>query len=211
MDYQRWRNDVFGQPADSDPGEVELLEETYALPQPEAFDFIDRALVDPDIHREFSKEQVGIGLYLIYTNGFSDFAFCYIDEVDEGRTVLGIQNLRHLYGNYFERYCTAPVENIGNDQGDGQMGFVCYMLWDGFVLYPGNVSPKLVAAGLGVMEHAIHSKNDNCIVSAIHGLGHWVDDAPRAAQILELWLRRPTSQNKAVREYAKHATTGRIQ
>ena len=211
MDYHRWRDDVFGQPPGIGPGSVELLEETHAVQCREALDHIDRALIDPAIHDDFSKEQIGVGLNLIYSNCFSDYAFCYIDEGDESRTVLGIQNLRYLYDNFFQRYCTAPVENIGNEDSDGVMGYVCYMLWDIFVLYPGNITPKMVAAGLRVMEHAINSSNDNCVVSAIHGLGHWVDDAPPVAQILERWLRKPTSENMAVREYAKRATTGCIQ
>lgn len=211
MDYHRWRDDVFGQPPGSDPVTMELLEETCGVPDSEALVHIDRALVDPDIHLAYSKEQIGIGLDLIYSCNASDWGFCYTDPKDESRTVLGIHNLRHLYDNYFGRYCIAPVTSIGNDDGDGTMGFMCYMFWDIFVLYPGNSSPRMIAAGLAVMEHAIRSKNDNCIVSAIHGLGHWVDRAPRAVEILPQWLRNPTTHNEAVLEYASRATTGCIQ
>ncbi len=61
-----------------------------------------------------------------------------------------------------------------------------------------------------VMGSALNLKNGNCLVSAIHGLGHSALDAPRAKLILQSWLRRPTTQNKFIREYARHATTGQI-
>lgn len=210
MDYKRWQNDIFGKPPHSDPITVELLEETYELPMSEAFDHIDRALLDSTIHALYSKDQIGIGLQLIFSNGCSDLPFCYVHINDEERKIAGIRNLRYLYDNFFERYCEAPVDNIGNNTTDGSIGFLCYMLWDIFVLYPGNATPGMINSGLDVMQHAINSDNDNCIESAIHGLGHWMPDAPRASKILQHWLLEPTTQNMNLIDYALEAKTGCI-
>ena len=84
------------------------------------------------------------------------------------------------------------------------------MLWDVFVLYPGNATPRMVDATLQMMDSAIYSDNENCIVSVIHGLGHWVPDAPDAAKILQKWLRKPTTSNTQIIEYAKQAALGCI-
>lgn len=210
MDYIRWRDDIFGKHPDSDPVSVGLLAETDDVSPEEMLDHIDRALADPDVHSLHSKEQIGIGLYLIYSNACSDAPFCYLKAGDEARRIRGIRSLVNLYSNYFERYCVAPVTSIGDDQSDGRIGQLCYMLWDVFVLCPDNASPSMVCASLDVMHSGIRSKNENCIVSAIHGLGHWSFDVPQAVTLLREWLRHPTTKNEEVREYAQQATTGCI-
>lgn len=211
MDYVRWRNDIFGQPPGSDPVSVELLAETYSVPPEKAFDFIDLALVDAEIHMLFSKEQIGTGLQLIYVTECGALPFCYTKAGDESRRIKGISNLRHLYSNFFERYCTSPVTRVGYDLTDGAIGYLCYMLWDIFALSPRSASPRMIGTALDVMANALNSTNDHCLVSAIHGLGHWAYDAPQAVQILENWLQNPTTENAAVRKYAREATFGRIQ
>jgi hypothetical protein len=210
MEYAKWRDAIFGQPVGSDPVMLDLHPETYAVSLDEHFDHVDRALTDPEIHELFNADQIGIGLQLIYSNSCSDICFCYIEAADEERRVSGIERLDNLYANYFDRYCLSPVRSIGNDHLNGGIGYLCYMLWDIFVLYPGNASPAMVTAALDVMSKALQMKNDNCIVSAIHGLGHWAMDVPRATQVLQQWLRNPTTTNPAVISYANEATTGCI-
>ncbi|MGQ0633150.1 MAG: hypothetical protein ACT4QC_00955 [Planctomycetaceae bacterium] len=210
MDYVCWRNDVFGKAPGSHPASVDLLPETDALTADEALDHIDSALVDAEIHSLFSKEQIGIGLQLIYCNSCSNLPCSYVEAGDEARRVKAIGNLRYLYSGFFDKYCVAPVTDI-EDYRDGQIGYLCYMLWDLFVLRPGNASPGMVEAALNVMTYALEFKNDNCIVSAIHGLGHRALDVPQAVDILNLWLQRPTTTNEAIYAYARQATTGCIQ
>jgi hypothetical protein len=210
MDYLIWRNDVFGQEPGSDPVTLDLLPDTNTLSMDETLDHVDRALDDHEIHQRYSRDQIGIGLQLIYSNSCSNICFCYLQAGDDARRVQGIRHLDRLYQNYFDRYCLAPVGSIGNDHLDGGIAFLCYTLWDIFVLYPGNASKAMTAAALDVMANGIQMKNDNCIVSAIHGLGHCATDDSRALQILQQWLRKPTTQNAKVLDYAKQATTGCI-
>jgi hypothetical protein len=210
MEYPTWRNDIFGQPVGSDPVTLDLLPETCSVSTEENFDHVDRALSDPDIHDLFNPDQIGIGLQLIYSNCCSNICFCYLEAGDERRRLCGIENLNKLYSHFFDRYCFAPVGNIGNDHLYGGIGFLCYMFWDIFVLHPGSASVAMVSAALDVMTNALRMKNDNCIVSAIHGLGHWANDAPRAGQILRQWLRRPSTTNPVVIQYAHRALTGSI-
>mgnify|MGYP007059411052 CR=1 FL=1 len=209
MDYELWRDDIFGKPDGSDPVCMDLLGETYAVSLDEALDHIDHALVDSELHELYSRDQIGIGLQYIYSNSCSDLPFCYVNAGDNQRRVDGIRNMIHLYMNFFERHCSPSVGNIGNSI-DGAIEYVCYMLWDVIVLNPGSSSPEMIDAGLDVMQHALGSTNESCIVSAIHGLGHWVDGAPRSVEVLEGWLRRPTTQSDDILRYARQATTGCI-
>lgn len=210
MDYDKWRNELFGQPPDSDPVSLELSSEFFAVLPNRMFDFVDHMLVDRETHALFSKEQIGNAIHLIYSNSCSNLPFLYTTECDHDRRVEGIRNLIHLYQNYFERYCTAPVASIGNDT-DGNIGYICYMFWDVFVLHPGNASQVMKSAAIGVMRTALESRNDNCLASAIHGLGHWALDVREASVVLNQWLRRPTTANARIVQYAHAATSGMIQ
>lgn len=209
MDYIAWRNDIFAQKPESGPVSEEIPE-AYSLSPEETFDHIDRALDDEQLHDLFSRDQIGAGLRELYDNGSSDLCFCYTKAGDDRRRIKGIGHLTKLYDNYFNRYCVGPVTDIGNDQYDDAIGFRCYMFWDVFILNPGNASAGMISAALSVMEHAIQMRNENCVVSAIHGLGHWALDESRAVDVLQRWLRGPTTRNAHVLAYARQAATGYI-
>jgi hypothetical protein len=209
--YPTWRSLVFDNPPNSEPSLVELPPEAYALSPSETLDYIDRSLVDPEIHQSYGKAQIGVGLNLLYSNACADFVHSYLKVTDDTRRMQSIANLRFLYRHYFDRYCTVPVRRIGDDLDDGPIGFLCYMFWDIFILYPGNASPGMVTAALDVMATALRSANPHSVVSAIHGLGHWVYGAPEAAQILATWLKQPQIQDEVILEYARQAITGCIQ
>jgi hypothetical protein len=209
MDYPEWKKAIFDHPPGTDPVRFEHPLEFYELPALIAFDYIDRVLIDPDVHT-YTKEQIGIGLQTLFDNSCSNLPFLYVNDCDEPRRLTGIANLIHLYRHYFERYCTAPVTRIGYDVADGQIGYLCHMFWDLFVLYPGNATAPMQRAAINVMKSALTSPVDACLASAIHGLGHWVADVPEAARVLENWLRHPTTANREVLRYAREATTGGI-
>ncbi|MEM8739082.1 MAG: hypothetical protein AAGG38_11480 [Planctomycetota bacterium] len=187
MDYEAWRDEVFGQPPGSDPVTLDLSKAFYGLGQVQSLDFIDCALIDRSIHDLFSPDQIGFGLHLIYSNCCSDLPFCYTELESEERKVQAIENLRHLSTNYFDRYCVWPVRDIGNDLGDtefDQIGFICYMFWDVFILHAGNVTDPMKQAAIGVMNNGLASTNDHTIVSAITpsfprsmgwGTGQWTN------------------------------------
>ncbi|QDV61080.1 HEAT repeat domain-containing protein [Crateriforma conspicua] len=210
MIYEQWRNELFGLAPESDPVMHEHSEEFYAVPSQVAFDYVDQVLVDPDVHSVFTKDQLGKGISTIYSNCCSDLPFLYTTECGEDRRVAGINNLVNLYRNYFDRHCTGNVTDIGNDENDGPLGYICYMLWDVFVLYPGNATPAMISAAIGVMRSALESSNDNSLASAIHGLGHWAFGTPEAVTTLEHWLQKPTTDNPVVLQYARTATSGMI-
>jgi hypothetical protein len=245
LEYEQWRDELFRHPPDSDPSTLEPIplkrlwwiswifqrrrirvsrivgyvlersEDFYDVTPTQSFDFIDRVLLDPDVHDLFTKDQLGNGIYSIYSNLCSGLPFLYTTECDEAecdedRRVLGIYNLVNLYKNFFERYCTSSLVGIGNLQVDGQMGYVCYMFWDIFALYPGNATPKMQSAAISVMRSVLDSCNDSCLASAIHGLGHWASYVPEAVLLLNRWLAKPTTKNQDILNYARSATTGKI-
>lgn len=211
MTYEDWRDQLFGYRVNGDPLMLDLCEDIYLLPKEVSLDYIDRCLKDPEVHSMYTKDQIGSGLQTIYDNSCSDLPFCYTQSGDEVRRLVAIGNLDFLYSNYFECYCTAPVTRVGYDLSDGRIGYLCYMFWDIFALWSGNASGPMIDAAVAVMRNAINSTNDNCIVSAIHGLGHWVSDTSLARDVLDDWSRHPSSDNSVIHEYAERAKTGCIQ
>ena len=80
---------------------------------------------------------------------------------------------------------------------------VVQMFWGVFVLYPGSASPAMTSASLNVMRAVLDSHNENCLASVIRGLGHWALDVPEASSVLRQWLRRPTTKNEEIIQYAR--------
>lgn len=213
MNYYEWRQDIFDTPPNIDPVFWELQDETYNLSPATTLDFIDQALVDPEIPQLFNKDQIGIGLQFLFNNACGNAVFSYLETPDHSRQVAAIQNLKYLYQNYFDPLCQASVKCIGTDLDDGPIGYLCYMFWDIFVLYPGHasVTDRMLNAALSVMTQALNYQNDQVIVSGLHGLGHWVNDVPKAQEIIHQWQLQPTTQNEVILIYAHQAWSGCIQ
>lgn len=213
MNYYEWRQEIFDTPPNIDPVFWELQDETYSLPPAATLDFIDQALIDPEIPQLFSKDQIGIGLQFLFSNACGNAVFSYLETSDHQRKVTAIENLKYLYQNYFNPFCQTSVQCIGNDLDDGPIGYLCYMFWDIFVLYPGqaNVTAEMINAALTVMAQALNYQNDHVIVSGLHGLGHWVNYVPTAQEIIRQWQLQPTTQNEAVLIYAHQAWSGCVQ
>jgi len=212
MEYEIWRNEVFGMNGNSCPVETKMIDETYSLEENLILDYIDKSLTDSSIHLLYSPKQIGIGLNIIYSNCFSDFSFSYLNFSNERRIISSIKNLNYLYQNFFEKYCNSPVKKIG-DITDKRLDYICYMFWDIFVLYPKaeNITKKVIDTSVQVMAQQLLSKNENVLVSALHGLGHWVDDCPEIEYIIDKWLKAPSTTNPVIHDYAKVAKTGYIQ
>jgi hypothetical protein len=211
MDYLVWREEIFGQPEGSDPVCLELPQDLYALSPEQNLDFIDQALNDKEIHEVYTREQIGIGLQLLFNNACGNIVFSYLDAEGEPRRVAAFRSLIFLYRNYFQRYCIEPVAKIGEHCAEG-VSYMCYMFWDIFVAYPQNTPPSVVCAGIEVMSEALAMDNEQCQVSAIHGLGHWVMYRPEVRDVLSKFIDSNKGRANPVSiEYARQALTGCIQ
>ena len=211
MKYEEWVQEVYAAPPGVDPTMYDLSHTATHLDELLLLDYMQRSFSDLSIVEQFSKEQIGVGLSLVFSNCCSDYPFVFIGPGHEAEKVRAIESIAAVYEHYFETLCVDPVHKIG-DAADGRMGFICYMLWDIFVLDPAvdGVSSAMLDAGLGVMGKALQSKNDNVLVSALHGLGHWGEDLPEAAALVRAWKKAPTTSNPCILEYADNAEDGYV-
>ncbi|MEM9154992.1 MAG: hypothetical protein AAGB13_08120 [Cyanobacteria bacterium P01_F01_bin.33] len=189
---------------------VEQSREALSLQTETLFDYCDRVLVEPDIPDRYSPAQIGVGLQLLFNNACGDYVFRYLEK-NETRVALDVERLKLLYANFFARYCDRHVRAIGEYNLDNAIAYLCYMFWDIFVVYPGNGSEKVMTAALNVMKFGLHHENQSCIVSALHGLGHWGGDVPVARIMLGNWLEHPPTDNPVLLAYARQAEMGCIQ
>lgn len=210
MTYETWRHELFNQDPGLKPQDFEMSPEFDALPGDKVFDYINRALADSRIHVDYSQDQMGNAIDYIFAPFHSGYPLLYEKIGDEKKRLEGILNLKKLYQNYFNRYCLAPVTDIGNDKGNGTFGYICHMFWDGFPIHPSSSKKQDLQAAQAVLEFAVRSPNDNVIVSALHGLGHWAPYRKEALTAIQNWLKSPTTRNKVVLDYAKAAQAGRI-
>lgn len=120
MIYKDWRRVIFGRQPGTDPVTADLNEEVYSLPKEQQLDYIDQCLVDLEIRKLITKEQIVIGLQAIFNNSCSDMPFSYLVAGTERRRCEAIRNFRQLYANYFEPYCVSPVCRVGCDLDDGR-------------------------------------------------------------------------------------------
>ena len=211
MKYKAWVEEVYGAPAGVDPAMYDLSHAAIHLDELVLLDYIPRSFSDLSVVERFSKEQIGIGLSIVFSNCCSDYPFIFIGNGNEAEKIKAIDSIACVYEHYFESLCVDPVSRIG-DAADGRIGYICYMLWDIFVVDPAvnGVSSEMLNAGLRVMSKALQSKNDNVIVSALHGLGHWGEDLTQAASIVSEWKKNPTTTNPCILEYADCVEEGYV-
>ena len=207
LDYYDWRNAVFNQPV-RDLADADYESDAFFLSLDEAFDHIDRALMDDGLY-SFKREQLVIGFSLIFGKTFTDYSWCYT-RLPEDRRIRGILNLRLLYSRYFLKYCSPHyLVILGHLVDPLSMDHLCFNFWDRFSFCPtAENGPRATHAGLDVMESALALPNDNIIVATSDGLDCWKlacknQGIDRPASVLGNWLANPTTKNIAVVDIGK--------
>ena len=203
LEYYDWRNAVFNQPIQH-LEKADYESEAFFLGLDEAFDHIDRALMDDEMY-SFKEEQLVIGFSLIYGKTFTDYPWCYTRLPNEERRIQGILNLRLLYSRYFFEFCSPNYFNTpGHLVAPLSMDYLCFNFWDRFSLFPSlEIGSRSIHAGLDVMESALALPNDKIAVSAFEAICRWAFackglgiDRPKA--VMRNWLANPTTKNIAV-------------
>jgi len=89
------------------------------------------------------------------------------------------------------------------------------MWWDAICLYGGMDHPdrdRINDAVLSVMEQTLTLKEEACLESALHGLGHWGQYTPEHVhQIIERFLVERFDISDRLRAYALQAMRGMVQ
>lgn len=210
MDYPTWRAAIFGQPEGSEAVSADLSFDIETMSADQSMDHVVKAMDDAQIHEQFTVSQIGIGIQLLFDNSCSNIVFAYRDATEDKR-IAGVRAIGSLYRNYFGKYCTEPVERVGYSFTPG-LGYMCYMLWDLFILRPDRMPQAMLGEVLRVLEAVLSGDNEQCQASALHGLGHWVSKTSEARRIIGHFITTPRERTSPViLAYASQAMTGCIQ
>lgn len=204
--YTIWRDSLFNVSEGEDPVMYECGFNFNDLPSVETLSYLDRMFVDQEIHSNYSLDQISFALNVIYSSTCSDISYAYIDEEIEKTNSLF--NLNLLYNNFFLRYCTNPF--IFGQDSQNKMDYICFMLWDVFVVYPKAISKNEICACLQVMQQALNTSNEYVVMSALHGLGHWALYLEEHKYIIKNWQNAPTVSNPKILEYSEKAYEGSV-
>lgn len=138
---------------------------------------------------DYSDSRMAKGIWYLYGSGS-----CYMAEVSRlppGREVNDFfDSVPQLYADLFEVRCSRFFSHLdrGSERANPLNG-PCYMLWDmdaGIDSFRFSGVPAHIDASIRVLERLATSKHPATIESAIHGLGHMIDDfRDRCQPVLE--------------------------
>jgi len=214
MDYAAWLEMLFAHEASDwyfDP-EVALP----GLPPAETAAHVLRLLEAPGllIGRR-SDGQIASGLkYLFdYMTGFADVRDFADPSVTTAQRMALASQIDRLWTQIFAARC-APVLGHMSETAT-PLDMLCYMFWDGFhgidVADP-RERPDLNAAFIEAMGRILAIPHAACQESALHGLGHWGDQAPeRAEALIDAYLAENRATRPELKRYALAARGGCVQ
>lgn len=114
-----------------------------------------------------------------------------------------------LFERYFARACRDQLGHLAR-RGDGgtEVETACYMFWD---VLPLSARAGLTDDVIDVLERTLALRSLACQEAALHGLGHWRDEArERVEEVIDAYLARRGVPG-ALAEYARQARTGYVQ
>ncbi len=196
MTYSAWRNVLF----DQMPSDLDARHDVPEVPLEIAIDFIDRALTDVEIHT-FKEEKIASAFNVIFNSCLSNYWHCYCQIPDEKRCVIAVGNLRYLYLNYFNRYCTTPYSSFSGQppQYPNAMTDLCYNFWDRFPLFPTADSRRpILDAVIDLFESLLLVPNEHIVSSIVETLCTWCRvcdqlEIDRVRTLLYDWRANPTT------------------
>jgi len=97
--------------------------------------------------------------------------------------------------------------------GTKPLDSICYMLWD--LAIHGTYSlirdPEIDKESVNTLARIIAIPSIACQQSALHGLGHLVQDACLGANVIQKYLDDHPNLRSDIQKYAQHAWLGKVQ
>lgn len=210
--YDEWLDYYFGRYGRDSDDEWDMDWHFDAKPQELAHLFIHTLTNCGRDLAPFSDGQVAIGLQALLFSNFSDIPHTLMDGgTTEAARLVSIGSFVALYRDLLDRRA-PPVLGHLNETQNNPLEYVTYMLWD---VSPFDVMAARTEAGgealLQVLAGALRLRNDACIESALHGLGH-LNGAlrGRAAAAIGDWLEERPQVRPELLAYARAARSGCI-
>ena len=162
--------------------------------------------------QSYSDEQLGQGLWYLFSNGCSDHSLEICGGGLPGEKITEVyEAVNWLYSGLFSNRCTQTLGHLS--EAGSELNLICYMLWDVSPLgWPPEDDPKGVIekALLNLLERVMHLPHRACIESALHGLGELQRRYPEKVQAIIQPRLASLDQDKELLQYALNAQEGNI-
>lgn len=165
--------------------------------------------------RDFSDEQIGMGLRYLADNGQSDVPFAAIDTsvpLDEAMRMM--QAMPKLWQDCFGPRLSSLHAPIGSGAG-GRLGNICYMWFDiWYTFYRVRDLEPWRDAVWRVLREILAMPEREVQISALHGIGHlgrYLSRQPAIDDEVKSFLKERVTDDQELRGYAEAARLGRVQ
>lgn len=210
--YDEWLDFFFGrfEQGSSDPWAMNW---DFTGNAPEMADLfvatLERSGTDLD---RYCDAQVSTGLQaLLFVNFGSVGHVLTGGGLSEDQRLAILRSFRPLYLNCLARR-SPPVLGHLRETRDSPLEFVTYMLWDSNPYeFMALKTKERTDVLFNVFWDVLHSKNEACIESVLHGLGHTgAATRRRAADMIGRWVAERPNVRQDLLRYAEAARTGCI-
>jgi len=167
----------------------------------------------------YSDAQINQGLDFIVSTSCSKHFHWLIDgRVDLNLRKRCIRSIEGLSRELFAPRCSDDV-----CKGTKPLDYICFMLWDLAIhhachrednpdgTYSEVRDPEIDKESVNTLARIITIPSLACQQSALHGLGHLVDDACLGANIIQKYLDDHPNLRSDIRTYAQRALLGKVQ
>lgn len=211
MDHDAWLELLFAHEAPD--WYFDAAANTPTLPPAEIAAHTLRLLEAPGllISRRTDAQIAGGLKYLFdYGTGFADIRDVGLAPVTPAQRLEIASRIDRLWSQLFAARCPPALGHLSED--GGPLGMVCYMFWDGFhgieVADPTEQN-SLNAAFVEAMGRILALPHPACQESALHGLGHWGEQAPRRREtLIDSFLAGRRAARPELVPYARAARSG---
>ncbi len=211
MDHESWLRALFSR--DAPDWFMAPEAELPPLPPAETAAHVLRLLEAPGaLTARWRDDQIAGGLkYLFdYGTGFAEVREMADPAVDPAGRMALAERIDRLWTEIFAPRCAPALGHLSETSEPLDMH--CYMFWDGFygldVADPAERA-ALTAAFVEAMGRILALPHPACQESALHGLGHWGEQAPgRAAELIDAFLAEDRAARPELVAYARAARAG---
>lgn len=179
--------------------------------------FLTRLFKEPAfLLRRYSHRQIDVGFSYLVSASCSSYMWVLCDNrLPWNDRREGILSMISLYKKLFAPLYGWSLGHSNEPENPDRPNFACYMWWDVIGIYGGMDDPdrdRINDAVLSVMEQTLTLKEESCLESALHGLGHWEHYTPdRVHRIIERFLAERFDISDRLRAYAVRAAEGMVQ
>ena len=167
-----------------------------------------------ELLKRFSDEQIRHGLQFTLDAGASEFMFSLVAPAVPATVRLrALRSFVPLFEQVMAARCSPHLLHR-DEKGAKPLNGVCYMWWDVLPIYGRPEDPSRAefdAEVLVVLRRLLAIPHDACRESALHGIGHWADYYPSAANIVDDFLANTSDLRPELVSYALGARTGGVQ